>query len=78
MNRILWDVPDIGEEECSAVYEALRNNYIGANGPNVEALEQAVCQKFDVKYAIAVCNGTMALVASLLAIKEHYHSYENK
>tara|TARA_R110000744_G_scaffold90507_8_gene175697 strand:- start:3365 stop:4426 length:1062 start_codon:yes stop_codon:yes gene_type:complete len=67
--KVLWSKPDFLEEELSAAYSSLQN-YIGGNGPNVEKLEKEFAESVGSKYAIAVNNGTSALLVSLMCLRE--------
>jgi len=62
--------PDIGEEEIEAVREAVKSNWIGGNGPLVREFEKKFAEKVGAKYAIAVNNGTSALLCSMQALRE--------
>lgn len=53
-----------GAEEEALVLEVLRSGLI-AQGPKVAALESAFAERFGVEHAIAVNNGTTALIAAL-------------
>ncbi len=57
----------LGGEEEDLVVKVLRSGRL-AQGPVVEQLEQAFAQAHDSEFAIAVSNGTMALVAAMLAL----------
>lgn len=54
--------PDIGQEEIDAVTEVLRSGMI-AQGRKVKELEDRWAEYVGVKHAIAVGNGTLALMA---------------
>jgi perosamine synthetase len=54
--------PDIGEEEVAAVSEVLRSGMI-AQGKRVAELEERWADYVGVKHAIAVANGTLALMS---------------
>lgn len=58
--------PQIGEEELAAVTEVLYSGVL-AQGPRVQAFEEAFAQFLGVKYAIATSSGTTALHIALLA-----------
>src|SRR6476469_8081452 len=53
--------PDIGEEEISAVTDILRSGML-AQGPKVAELEALWAEYVGVRHAIAVTNGTVALM----------------
>ena len=67
---IPWACPDIGEEEVNAVAEAVKSTWIGGNGPLTKEFERKVCEKLNVSYAIAVANGTLALICALQAFSK--------
>jgi dTDP-4-amino-4,6-dideoxygalactose transaminase len=54
--------PDIGEDEVAAVSEVLRSGMI-AQGKRVAELEERWAEYVGVRHAIAVANGTLALMA---------------
>jgi len=58
--------PLIGELEEKLVLEALRSGQL-VNGPMLERFEEAVREVVGTRHAVAVNNGTSALIASLLA-----------
>jgi len=58
--------PTIGEPEEKLVLEVLRSGRL-AQGPMVERFEEAVRDAVGTRHAIAVNNGTSALIAALLA-----------
>ncbi len=53
-----------GREEEDLVLEVLRSGSV-AQGPMVQRLEQRFCELFGVDHAVAVNNGTTALIAAL-------------
>jgi perosamine synthetase len=53
--------PDIGEEEITAVTDVLRSGML-AQGPKVAELEEQWADFIGVRHAIAVTNGTVALM----------------
>jgi dTDP-4-amino-4,6-dideoxygalactose transaminase/acetyltransferase-like isoleucine patch superfamily enzyme len=57
----------LGEEEERLVLEVLRSGRL-AQGPKVEELERRFAAAHDVQHAVAVNNGTTALVAALQAL----------
>tara|TARA_R110002110_G_scaffold213678_5_gene427060 strand:+ start:364 stop:1428 length:1065 start_codon:yes stop_codon:yes gene_type:complete len=67
--KVQWSKPDFQEEEIEEAVKSL-NNYIGANGPNVALFEEQFASKVGSKYAIAVNNGTSALLVSLMCLRE--------
>ena len=70
MRKVNWAEPNIGEEEAEAVKEAVKSTWIGGNGPAVAEFEKYVARKIGVKHAIAVNNGTSALLCALQAFRE--------
>ncbi|MGQ9693028.1 MAG: DegT/DnrJ/EryC1/StrS family aminotransferase [Thermaceae bacterium] len=58
--------PQIGEEELRAVSEVLQSGVL-AQGPKVQAFEEAFARFVGVKYAVATSSGTTALHIALLA-----------
>ena len=57
----------ISESDIQSVVEVLRSDWI-TQGPVVERFEQALCERFEVSYAVAVSNGTAALHLTCLAL----------
>lgn len=58
--------PLIGEEEKQAVLEVLKSGML-AQGPRVQAFEEAFAKYCGVKYAVATSSGTTSLHVALLA-----------
>jgi len=69
--KVNWDQPDFRKEDIQNAILSL-NNYIGAKGPVVEQLETEFAKKIGSKYAVAVDNGTNALVAVCMVLKHLY------
>jgi dTDP-4-amino-4,6-dideoxygalactose transaminase/acetyltransferase-like isoleucine patch superfamily enzyme len=61
-------VVSLGAEEEALVLEVLRSGRL-AQGPKVEELEQRFAARHGVEHAVAVNNGTTALVAALQALE---------
>jgi len=58
----------IGENEYQYVHEVLQDGFhTSVNGKMTKRLEEAFAGKYNVKYAIALCNGTATLHAALEA-----------
>jgi perosamine synthetase len=57
-----------GNEE-KYVVEALRDGWISSEGPAVKRFEDLFAARLSRKHAIAVCNGTAALEAAVLALE---------
>lgn len=70
VKKINWAEPDIGEEEVEAVKEAVKSTWIGRTGPAVAEFEDFIARKIGVKHAIAINNGTSALLCALQAFRE--------
>lgn len=58
----------LDQSDIEAVLEVLQSDYL-TTGPKVEAFEKAIAAKVGVKYAVAVCNGTMALDLAVKALE---------
>lgn len=58
----------LDEDDLAAVMEALRSDWI-TQGPMVERFENALCERFNAKYAVAVSSGTAALHLACLALE---------
>lgn len=56
----------IGPEDVEAVVEALHSDYI-TQGPLIDLFEQRIAEYVGAKYAVAFCNGTVALHAACAA-----------
>jgi len=69
--KVLWDCPDFRQEDIENAIASL-NSYIGAKGPVVPLFEKEFAKKVNAKYAVAVDNGTSALVAVCLVLKHLY------
>ena len=67
--KVEWSKPDFTSLEFKAAENSMKK-YIGANGPEVKKLEEEFADCVGSKYAIAVSNGTTALMTSLMCIKE--------
>ncbi|MFY0607740.1 MAG: DegT/DnrJ/EryC1/StrS aminotransferase family protein [Cyclobacteriaceae bacterium] len=59
--------PKIGELEKAYVNECLDSTWISSKGKFIDLFESAFAEKFGVKHAIAVSNGTVALHAAFVA-----------
>lgn len=67
---INWAEPDIGEEEIEAVTEAMKERWIGGNGPRVKKFELEFARLVGARYALAVANGTLALLCAMQCLRE--------
>ena len=59
--------PWLGEEELNQIKEVIESKWI-AEGPKVREFEEKVASICEVKYAVAVSNGTTALYVGLKAL----------
>jgi len=60
--------PNLGKEEIAALKDVLESGII-ASGPKTKAFEKEFSEYIDVKQAVAVTNGTVALDMALKALK---------
>lgn len=60
--------PAIDGKEWGNVKQCLESSWISSKGPFLERFEKEFARKVQAKHAVAVCNGTTALHAALLAI----------
>lgn len=65
--KIPFADPYIGDDDVSAVCEAVRRKRL-SQGEYVERFEKEIANSINVKYAVAVSNGTSALHTALAAI----------
>ncbi len=56
----------IDEQDIKAVIETLKSDYL-TQGPKIQEFEKALAQEADVRYAVAISNGTAALHAACFA-----------
>lgn len=68
--KYAWAIPDIGNEEITAVTEVLKSGWISGTTPYNDQLEKEFARVVGSKYSIAVSNGTAALILGLMALKE--------
>lgn len=66
--RIPVAAPDLSGNEEAYVGEAIRSSWISSTGPFVERFEREFAAACDTSTALGVCNGTVALHLSLLAL----------
>ena len=66
--RIPLYEPFIGKLEKTYVNDCLNTNWISSRGKYVKLFEDKFKNYINIKYAIAVCNGTAALHVALLAL----------
>ena len=56
----------LDDEDIEAVVKTLKSDYL-TGGPEINALEEKLCQVTGAKYAVAVANGTAALHLAAMA-----------
>ena len=71
LNKVNWDQPDFREEDIKLAIESL-NTHIGAKGSFVSEFEKKFADKVGAKYAVAVDNGTSAILAMSMVLKHIY------
>ena len=64
---ITYGKQNIDEDDIRAVVEALRSDYL-TTGSRVGEFEQAICDRVEADYGVAVSSGTAALHAAMSAI----------
>jgi len=69
---IYWAEPSLGEEEKELLEQVIDSTWIGGNGPLVKQFEKEFARKVGARYALAVNNGTSALLCAILALKEKW------
>lgn len=60
--------PDISGNEETYVVEAMRSSWISSTGAFVDRFEEEFASVCGAKYALSVCNGTVALHLAMLAL----------
>lgn len=60
--------PTLGHEEMQAVVTCVRSSWISSKGPYIEKFESKLARITRRRYAVSVCNGTVALHAALLSL----------
>ena len=66
--KIQYGKQTIDQSDIDAVLSVLQENKYLTTGPKVTEFENAVKEKLDVKYAVAVNSGTAALHLALMAL----------
>lgn len=70
MNFIPYGKQTITKDDIKSVKKALKSDFL-TTGPTIIKFEEALCKYLDVKYCVAVANGTAALhLASLVLLNE--------
>jgi len=65
MERIWLSPPHQSGQELKYIQQALDDNYLAPQGPNVDAFEQSLCDYTGRQYAAALSSGTAALHLAL-------------
>ena len=65
MERIWLSPPHQSGQELKYIQQALEDNYLAPQGPNVDAFEQSLCDYTGRQYAAALSSGTAALHLAL-------------
>jgi len=68
-NKLQYGKPTIDDVDILHVVDVLQQNLSLTTGPKVDEFEQAVKDKINVKYALAVNSGTAALHLAMMALK---------
>ena len=68
-NKLQYGKPTIDDVDILHVVDVLQKNLSLTTGPKVDEFEQAVKDKINVKYALAVNSGTAALHLAMMALK---------
>lgn len=68
MTRIYLSPPDLTGRESEAVRAAIESGWIAPLGPEVDAFERQMCNRLDVRHAVALSSGTAALHLALLVL----------
>jgi perosamine synthetase len=68
MNLIPVCEPFLNGNESKYVNECLQTGWISSSGKYVKAFEEAFAEYCGAKYAVCVCNGTLALHLSLISL----------
>ena len=66
--RIRLASPDVGEEELEAIRQVFASGIL-TNGPRTAEFERAFAARHETEHAVALANGTIALVAMYTALR---------
>ena len=76
--RVKWSGINIGKEELKAIKSCLKKKDISGFSPLIKKFENEALKYTSNKYAVACSNGTVALIAAFLAIKNYYNKKKLK
>jgi dTDP-4-amino-4,6-dideoxygalactose transaminase len=65
LETIPWFKPDVGADELAEIADSFKADWL-TMGPKVAAFEQRMAERMNVKHAIAVTNGSIAIDIALL------------
>ncbi|MUL46253.1 aminotransferase class I/II-fold pyridoxal phosphate-dependent enzyme [Mycobacterium sp. CBMA293] len=68
MSRIYLSAPDVGPREEELCVAALRSGWVAPLGPMVDSFEEALADRCDRRYAVALSSGSAALHLALLGL----------
>ena len=63
------NTPHLGGNEAAYLQECIETGWISSEGPYVQRFEQCLAEHTGRKHAIAVCNGSAALDAAMIALE---------
>ena len=78
MKQKIWlSSPHLTGEEQKYVTEAFETNWVAPLGPNVNGLEQDICNFTGAKYGSALSSGTAAIHLALILLGVELLPYSN-
>lgn len=76
MNTKIWlSSPHMGGNEIKYVHDAFDNNWVAPLGPNVDGLEQDICQYTKSQHCAALSSGTAAIHLALIMLGVQHDDY---
>ena len=72
-NKIWLSSPTMHGDELKYITEAYETNWMSTVGKNINEMEQLICEKVGVRYAVALACGTAALHLSIRLAAEHLY-----
>lgn len=76
MNTKIWlSSPHMGGNEIKYVHDAFDNNWVAPLGPNVDGLEQDICQFTKSQHCAALSAGTAAIHLALIMLGVQHDDY---